>query len=1027
MKDFFTQLTLFLFLFGSLTGKAQNFHFKVNPSPVYFDKPQALQKAGVSNVHIIYKDSRGFMWIGTENGLYRFDGTNVLYTHHINGDSTSLSNNNISSISEDSLGNIWVGTPGGGFILNAYTFQCTRIKDMNANFIGFKMSFFTDNKKTIWAATDDGLYRYNNQKKYLVKIWDGKEINNGLPFAIVSIGFYTRDTLVLGTVTGIVFINKYNLGSRLVPFYENGKVIKFPASVVHVDDDGDLWMGSWTEGLLHYNKASNKFLNYKWQKDNFNGLSNIVNCITTIKTGNTKVLYFGCDIGIFKIPMVTGTSLPDENNISLFKNDDKNSNGISPGTITNFYKDDLDNLWIAVSNETGVNKFSVTIPMFHTLPVKVNGYVQASQQIMLGVNKYYCISHWHGFPALQIFDKVLEPVKSFMHLPVDDINPDAGNASSVAVDKQNRLWVSSWRGVIVMDKEFKTIKTIDHLNGSDTLSKDKNNYLLISGDSVWIASYKNGIDFFRTDFKKLGHISQNENGLNESLIWKMYKDTHEGVWLLGNAFFHRYNSATHQFKQYTFSIDGTVPSPVDIAERKDGSFLIATKNGLVHFNPTTEKYNYIHSPLLQKEDDIYSVCTDENDNAWFLTAAHIVQYNFNTRNFILYGKEDGLNVSDDLMNIRWVSINKFLIGQQSSFTLFAPTPLKSNISAPGVFITNATVNDSSILVANQTLHLDLPYYKNRINFNFSAINYTRPEQNNFAYRLKGTDTSWTYTYNGFVSYASLAPDSYLFEVKVQNYAGIWSEVQSVSIIINPPFWKTWWFIGLIMLAFAILFFAIVKYITQQNLKEKILGLEKEQAIEKERNRISRDMHDDLGSGLTKIAILTEVIKTQPSSSQKNIDKISETARGLVDNLDEMVWALNPKNDSLDKLAAYLAEYTQQFLEDSGIESSIDLPQTLSTAYISEEKRRNIFMAVKEFLNNSVKHSHAKNIILQMKQYKNEFEIILKDDGKGMEIIKQDGMGNGIKNIQQRIEDIGGKSNLISENNKGTALHILCPL
>lgn len=1027
LRFFLIILLPIILLFKNTFVVAQNFHFTINSSAAYFDKPGALEKAGIKNVNCIFKDSRGFMWFGSENGLYRFDGTNILYTHHINDDTSTLANNNVISIIEDDPGNLWIGTLGGGFILNPYSLKCIKLKDANNNFMGYKITFFSSDKKTIWGATDAGLFRYNNEKKILQKVWDGSEKNKNSSHAVTCLCFYGNDTLVLGTLAGIVFLNKENFGYRLVPFYKKGKEIKFITSSVYTDDDGEIWAGTWTYGLLHYNKALNNFSDYRWEKDKSSNMANIVSNVIVIKTGTTKILYVGCNKGMFKIPLLPGTTQPDKKNIFLFAHDEKLPNSISAGVAASFYKDNLDNLWIALSRETGINNVAVTTPLFNKLHVKREGYVQESQQIILGGKKYYCVSNWHGSPALQILDSNLQVVKTFIHVPENDKHPDAGNASSVAVDKYDRLWISSWRGITITDNKFRTIKIINHSNGSDTLSRDKNNYLLISGDSVWIASYKNGIDFISADFKKSGHISQDEYGLNEDLIWKIFKDKLGGVWLLGNAFFHRYNSATHQFKPYTFSIDGTVPSPVDIAEKKDGTFLIATKNGLVHFDPVTEKYNYIRSPLLEKEDNINSVCTDENDNAWFLTSAHLVKHDFKTGNFTLYGKDDGLDVTDELMSIRWIDKNKFLIGQHTSFTLFTPSSSKNNIDPPKVIITNATVNDSSVTITDKALELHLSYYQNRISFNFSAINYVSPEQNNFAYRLKGADTVWTYTYNGFVSYANLAPGSYRFEVKVQNFAGIWSNVQSVPIIITPPFWKTWWFISLVILAIASLFYAVVKYITQRNLKEKILRLQNEQAIEKERNRISRDMHDDLGSGLTKIAILTEVIKTQPSSAEKNINKISETARGLVDNLDEMVWALNPKNDSLDKLAAYLAEYTQQYLEGTGIEAIINLPQILSPAYISEEKRRNIFMTVKEFLNNSVKHSGAKNILLQLSQNLNSFEIILKDDGKGIDETEFAGMGNGLTNMQQRIEDIGGSAKFIFENSNGTQLQILCPV
>jgi ligand-binding sensor domain-containing protein/two-component sensor histidine kinase len=1019
--------TLFLLaLFGNLPGNAQNFHFSINASPLYFDKPEALQKAGISDVHCMYKDSRGFMWFGTENGLYRFDGSNVVYAHHINNDTTSLSNNSIISIAEDSAGDLWIGTTGGAFILNAYTLKCTRLKDANYNYIGYKMSFFTNDKKVIWAATDDGLYRYNYEKKFLQKIWDGKEKNNGLAFAVTCIGFYGNDTLALGTLTGLVLLNKNNLGFRQVPFYENNKDGKFITSTLHVTDEGELWIGTWAHGLLHYNRSSGNFSVYKWQKDNPGGVSNIVGNIITINTDGSSTLYFSCGTGIFKMPMVAGTTEPDTKNISLFGHDDKLPNSISNGAVKSLYKDDIDNLWMGLAGEHGINKITVTKPVFNTLPVQRDGAIQESQQITWGGKKYFCVSNWHNFPALQIFDSLLQPVKSFMQMPPDDTHPDASNVSAVAVDKYDRLWVSSWRGIVVMDKKFNVLKTINRSSKPDTLTKDKNNYLLISGDSVWIASYKNGIDFFNTDCKMLGHIALNEHGLNEDLLWKMYKDTHGGIWLLGNAFFHHYNAVTKQFKQYTFSSDNTVPSPVDVAEKKDGSFLIATRNGLVHFDPATEKYSYIRSPLLQKEDNINSVCTDENDNAWFLTASHLVAYDFKTHNFTLYGKEDGLDITDELMSIRLIDKNKFLIGQHAAFTVFTPNISRANALALKVLITGLSVNDSSITTSNEPLTLQLSYYQNRLSFNFSAINYIRPEQNNFAYRLKGADTGWTYTYNGFVSFANLAPGNYSFEVKVQNYAGVWSNVQSVSIIIKPPFWKTWWFISLVVLAFAVLFYAVVKYITQRNLKEKILLLEKEQAIEKERNRIARDMHDDLGSGLTKIAILSEVAKTQlqqPDKAKAQLENISVSSRELVDSMQDIIWVLNPKNDTLESLASYIREYALKFFEPFETSLQFKYPDEIPVVKLTEEQRRNIFLVIKESFNNIAKHAWCNNVVLQLSKINNNIIFSIEDDGKGFDISNTRAFGNGLQNMRNRMQQIDGNYTITSALGNGTVTRI----
>lgn len=1013
-------------LFWTLTSSAQNFHFTINSPSVYFDKPSALQKAGVGQVHCIFKDSRGFMWFGTQNGLYRFDGTNVLYTHHINGDTSSLSNNDITNITEDSTGNLWVGSSGGGAILNAYTLKCTRIKDVNNNDIGSKIAFFTQDKKTMWAASDNGLFRYDREKKSLEKIWDGSEKNNGTGFGVTCISFYNNDTMALGTLAGVVFLNKNNLGYRVATYYNNGKEVKPIVSTLYIDDRQELWVGTWTYGLLHYNRSSGNFTNYKWEKDTPSNISNIVSSIIVIRSNDSRAVYFSCAVGMFRIPILPGTNDPDEKHISLFSHNDLLPNSLSKGRPAGLYEDEMANLWIGLSSEPGVNKIVVAKPVFNTLPVQRDGYVQESQAIILGGKKYYCVSSWHGTPALQIFDSSLQLVKTFLHMPPDDPHPDAGNVSSVSVDKHDRLWISSWRAVVVADKNFSILKTINHNSKPDTLSRDKTNYVLVNGDSVWIASYKNGFDLFNTDYKRIGHIALNEHGLVEGLAWKIYKDAHGGIWLLGNAFFHRYSASTKQFKPYAFSSDNTAPSPVDVAERKDGSFLIATKYGLVHFDPATEKYHYIRSPLLQKEDNINSVCTDENDNAWFLTDAHLVQYDFGTGNFTLYGKEDGLDITDQLLSIRFIEKNKYLVGQQFSFTVFTPNASKNNTTAPKILITQVNVNDSSLMITGEPLELRLPYYQNRISFNFSAINYIRPEQDNFAYRLKGADTGWAYTYNGFVSFANLAPGSYLFEVKVQNYAGVWSNTRSVSIIISPPFWKRWWFISLVILALAILFFSVVKYIAQRNLKEKILRLEKEQAIEKERNRIARDMHDDLGSGLTKIAILSEVAKTQllqPDKAKAQLENISVSSRELVDSMQDIIWVLNPKNDTLESLASYVREYALKFFEPFESAVQFNYPENIPIVKLTEEQRRNIFLVIKESFNNIAKHAWCNTVKLQLQKKDSSIIFIIEDDGKGFDISNTRAFGNGLQNMKTRMLQVNGTYDITSEQGKGTVTTI----
>jgi signal transduction histidine kinase len=222
----------------------------------------------------------------------------------------------------------------------------------------------------------------------------------------------------------------------------------------------------------------------------------------------------------------------------------------------------------------------------------------------------------------------------------------------------------------------------------------------------------------------------------------------------------------------------------------------------------------------------------------------------------------------------------------------------------------------------------------------------------------------------------------------------------------------------------------VRYISQRNLKEKLLRLEKEQAIEKERNRISRDMHDDLGSGLTKIAIMSEVVKKQihePEKARQQLENISESSRELVDSLQDIIWILNPRNDTLESLAAYIREYALKFFEPLGVDIQFNYSEDFPVIKLSEEVRRNIFLVIKESFNNIGKHAWCNKIEMAIEQQVSLITLTIKDDGRGFDINKVRLFGNGLVNMQNRIEQVGGKYTIISEPGKGTKTKIEIPV
>ena len=204
-------------------------------------------------------------------------------------------------------------------------------------------------------------------------------------------------------------------------------------------------------------------------------------------------------------------------------------------------------------------------------------------------------------------------------------------------------------------------------------------------------------------------------------------------------------------------------------------------------------------------------------------------------------------------------------------------------------------------------------------------------------------------------------------------------------MLTPPFWQTWWFrcsLGLVALG---LVAAVVRFISVQKLHRQLAALEQQHAIEKERARIAKDMHDDLGANLTQIRILGELTRReadQPKRVLAHVDAISDTARELVQSMDEIVWSANPRNDNLRKLAGYIFQYAEKFLAPTSIRGRLTIRSPCRNVPFSAEVRHHLFLVVKEALNNTVKHSLASEVWLRFRATDSGLEIKIEDNGRG---------------------------------------------
>ncbi len=249
-------------------------------------------------------------------------------------------------------------------------------------------------------------------------------------------------------------------------------------------------------------------------------------------------------------------------------------------------------------------------------------------------------------------------------------------------------------------------------------------------------------------------------------------------------------------------------------------------------------------------------------------------------------------------------------------------------------------------------------------------------------------------------------------------------MKEITLHIKPPYWKTGWFIGLVVVFLVSMIILSTRYIARMKLKKRIEELERKKALEEERLRISREMHDDIGAGLTRNTMMTEDAKGK-SQNEEQLNKIVETSRQLVSDMSEIIWSMNPEHNTLDQLLAYLREQLRNLLEYSGIYYKIDFPENGKEIVLNNAQRRNLLLIIKEIVHNVVKHSNAKQVAITIIQKKSSLDFAVKDDGYGFDI-NSFSNGNGLRNIKKRMEELKGKLN-IQSSHSGTEVTGTVPI
>jgi ligand-binding sensor domain-containing protein/signal transduction histidine kinase len=362
-----------------------------------------------------------------------------------------------------------------------------------------------------------------------------------------------------------------------------------------------------------------------------------------------------------------------------------------------------------------------------------------------------------------------------------------------------------------------------------------------------------------------------------------------------------------------------------------------------------------------------------------------------------------------------------------------PARIVPNPTLPPVIAETLLVDGKELpLVAGAVLERLAPGHQ-RLEFWYTALSYVAPDKVQFKYRLDGLDNDWIDAGpKRTASYSHLSAGTYRFRVIACNNDGVWNtQGSALAFTVAPYFWRTWWFIGASVGAGLGIAAFSARSFTRRRMQRQMEEMERRHTLERERARIAQDIHDDVGASLSQIAMLSQPARSDLAAPERTavmLSRIYATAREVTRSLDEIVWAVDPRHDTLDSLVDYMGKFAQEFLASAKVRCRLDLPVQVPPWPLTAETRHNLFLSFKEALNNALKHASASEVGVTLSLFPKEFVLLVKDNGRGIaesrtapDKVVRLASGNGLANMKTRLTRIGGRCEITSEPGSGTTV------
>lgn len=982
---------------------------------------EQIEGLSQSTGYSIMQDRRGFIWVATADGLNRYDGIEMKIFRPTAGKKGSMVGRIIrSELTEDANGHIWFSTDVGLHSFDPVTesFTIHPLSDDTHDQANIFANPILLDREHLWLASmSHGVYDFDMKTRTHVRYPQTLRDENNKIIQLMYNGVDDGQSFWFATNKGLL---SFDRGSHTWNRYFSGSAfysISIIGRTLFVTSGRDVFR------VMRANDAPpTDLVPVDFQKLESGAARDFIH---KIYVSRDSILWVGDESGNVYSMTPSAPVFQWRGNINI--RDEIRTNY----PVYSFYADTLGTLWIG-AYMLGVMKAETRPPTFSVFPtpqpgvstptVFVNAFYQQSEsEIWLGTFQ-------KGIIALDLTTGKTKQVA----LPYVDRQLIYGKSVHlIRQDSEGNLWTGASGQLFVREKGSKRFEAIMFPPISNAL-QNAQAWCSIEYNDGWLFGTTVGLFFAekvdgRYSVKHLDWL-----GLNR--IATLWQAPNEDVWI-------GLESGGIMIVRDIINGSGSTTLFADTNARWFAHdpvhelVWICTSNGLVAWHlPSGEHRSYVEKDGLANSYTYTALLN--GDQLWVGTNAGLVQATldfteasrFPNISFVNFTEKDGL--PDHQFNIRAAYQNSsgmMFFGTPRGVAYFELKEVQPNRTFPNTVMTYIGVNGSpaDTTVAPEYLKsIHVQYFENSFLFRFRGLEPTNPTKVQYAVRLDGWDRAWiqTGTLNE-VRYNNLPPGSYTFHVKAANSSGIWNEQPvSISLRIEPPFWQTWWFYVLIAAILTMIVVAVTRRMAYLGLQKKLADLERQRELDRERQRISREMHDDIGAGLTQITLMSEFAKSKNGTTQKELDEIAGTSRKLVSAMSEITWSLNPDNRKLEQLLSYLREQLSKQLEYSGIDYQIEFPDNDPQVVLSNEVRRDILLIMREIVNNSIRHSQANHVKIQAGIRSGNLVFEVADNGIGFNP-ERAFSGNGLKNIKDRALRAGANLSIESQPGGGSRFEL----